>query len=378
MKVRLPKGKYIKTVEVNNDGLDIQFADKKQVAVVLISINERYWPYLKQVLEDCKRHFLPHHKVEYLVWTDMPELEQYQERLGQLMTDAQIAQPGGSEKARAQGQFFSREVIENTIKAVREDKNITIFPTDAIDWPAPTLMRYHLFLNEEEKLKDYDYIFYLDADMRILDKISDEVLGEGLTVAEHPMYSLRREYVPPYEPNKDSAAFIPRLGMLTEENGKQRFKPLYLAGGFQGGKSALFIEAMKKLKEGIDKDFNKNYTAIWNDESHWNKYVFENANPIDGHPTVVLHPGYIFPDSLIKEYYIPIWGKEYPPKIMTLTKPFSLTKEGGAHLNEFFGNKASVFQCPTCKDNFETQGQKVTRVVHCPGSGKPHPLEFQK
>lgn len=381
MKVPLPNNQYIKKIDVNDDGLDISFAPRLKIGLLLISINERYWPYLSQVIEDCKKNFLPQHHVDYLVWTDMPEKDtlEYLKHLDDLLPEQELNQVRSTTGVNPKGQFFSREAIQNTVNYIRNVKGINLFPTEPIDWPAPTLMRYHLFLQQEEKLKDYDYLFYLDADMRVVDKISDEVLGEGLTVAEHPMYSLRPQYFPPYEPNKESAAYIPRLGQVVEENGKRRLKPLYIAGGFQGGKTPLFIEAMQKMKEGIDKDFNKNYTAIWNDESHWNKYVYDNANPLEGHPTVVLSPSYIYPDSLIKEYYEPIWGKAYQPKIMTLTKPFSLSKEGGAAINEFLGKSSQPpFKCSTCGDGFDTPGMKVVRVVQCPGSGKAHQLDMQK
>ena len=182
-------------------------------------------------------------------------------------------------------------------------------------------MRYSMFLQKEEELKEYDYIFYMDVDMRIVNVVGDEILGDGLTMAEHPMYALRKEYVPPYEPNSESSAYIPRLSQIVVEGGSPRLKPLYAAGGFQGGKANLFIEAMKTMRGTIDKDFNKNYTAIWNDESHWNRYLYDYKGPL-----VALSPSYIYPDSLINEYYIKLWGRNYPPKIVTLTKPFSLQK----------------------------------------------------
>ena len=219
LKIPLPSDKYISKIEVNKESIDIEFKKKKKIALLFISLNENYWPYLRDVVADCRTHFLPHHNVDYLVWSDM------------------LDAPSG----------------------------MTVFPTEPVGWPAPTLMRYHLFLQQEEKLKEYDYIFYLDSDMRVVDKISDEILGEGLTAAEHPMYSLRKEYIPPYEPNKKSAAYVPRLGQIIDDEGKPRFKPLYLAGGFQGGKTEHFIKAMKKMKRNVDIDFNNNYTAIWND-----------------------------------------------------------------------------------------------------------------
>lgn len=244
---------------------------KKKIALVFICLNENYWPYAKNVIEDCRKNFLTNHQVDYFLWSDMPE---------------------GNEHG------------------------CTVIPTEPATWPLPTLMRYHLFLQEEEKLKEYDYIFYCDVDMRVVAPVTDEILGEGLTAAQHPMYAFDRKFMAPIEPNPNSTAYIntPRY---------------YYAGGFQGGKAADFIEAMKVMRKNVDKDFMNNYQAIWNDESHWNKYLSE----YKGH-LLVLSPSYIYPDSLINEYYIPIWGRNYKPIIITLTKPFSLTKEGGAALKE--------------------------------------------
>lgn len=383
MKIHLPDGQYIKNIEINNDDLDIQFADRKKIALVLVGINARYWGYLKQVIEDCRINFLPQHKVNYFVWSDIPteDTDDYRKNLGNLLTDQQLLQFRNENKGKVpNGQFFGKETIENAVNYIRNAKDINLFPTDGIDWPAPTLMRYHLFLQEEEKLKEYDYIFYLDADMRVVDKISDEILGEGITAAEHPMYSLQSRYIPPYEPNKDSTAYIQRLGEVIDENGKPRFKPYYVAGGFQGGKSKDFLKAMHILKKNIDIDFDKNYIAIWNDESHWNKYLYDYYKG----PLKVLSPSYIYPDSLIKEYYEPLWGKSYTPKIVTLTKPFSLSKQAGSELAKILGKENTViisgdqkYQCPSCKDMFETPGYIVARVIQCPGSGKAHQLDMR-
>lgn len=379
MKIPLPKGKYIKNVVVNENDIDVEFSKRKKIALVLVGVNERYWSYLKQVIQDCKQNFLPQHLVDYFVWTDIPETDtpEYLQRIDNLLTEEQLNQIRSTANAKPINQFFSKEEIQASVDFIRNTKGINLISTEGIDWPAPTLMRYHLFLQQEEKLKDYEYIFYLDADMRVVDKISDEVLGEGITAAEHPMYSLQPRYVPPYEPNPDSTAYIHRLGEIVDENGKSRFKPYYVAGGFQGGRADLFIKAMQVMKKNIDQDFDKNYIAIWNDESHWNKYLYD----IYKGPLKVLSPSYIYPDSLIKEYYEPIWGKSYPPKIITLTKPFSLSKKAGSELNKMLGGKAEEKQtskCPNCNDVFSTPGFKVVRIVQCPGAGKSHQLDMQK
>lgn len=386
MKIPFPENNYIRKIEVVADGIDVEFAPKQKVALLFISLNDRYWPYLAQVIKDCRQNFLPHHNVDYFVWTDYNEdskkkqldnvdalIDEYTKTKSQDLLNAiinmfaaavrlySIFYPQEVQKGfaalQAQGLTFKIEgpkfwveaarpvnetdillfasIIKNILSASQKDmdetlQGVTIIDTAPVEWPAPTLMRYHLFLNQEEKLKEYDHVLYLDADMRVVAKITDEVLSEGLLAAEHPMYSLRKEYIPPYEPNDKSTAFIPRPGQIVDENGKKRFKPYYYAGGLQGGKAALFLKAMRGMKKNIDIDFDKNYTAIWNDESHWNKYLSEFKGPL-----TVLPPSYIYPDSLIKEYYEPVWGKSYEPKIITLTKPFSLSAQGAEDINKF-------------------------------------------
>ncbi len=252
--------------------------NRYKIAIVTICLNKHYWEYLSPMIESARKFLLKGHDVDFITWSDMP--------------------------------------IDTKIDA-------KIIPTEAFPWPLPTLNRYHLFLREEELLSTYDYIFYIDADMLFVSRVGDEILGD-LVGAQHPMHALQKKYCPPYEPNEKSTAFIPRPGRVIVENGQKRLEPLYFAGGLQGGRSDNWIKAMKVMKGRIDEDFIKNnYVSVWNDEGHMNKYFFENP------PTVVLSPSYVYPDSLINEYYRNIWGKNYCPKLVTITKKFSLSKEGG-------------------------------------------------
>ncbi len=255
--------------------------NKYRVAIVCICLNKNYWEYLPPMIESARKFLLKGHEVDFICWTDMP-------------TDTKI--------------------------------DAKIIPTESFPWPLPTLNRYHLFLQQEELLSEYDFIYYCDADMKFVGRVGDEILGD-LVGAEHPMYSIRKDYIPPYEPNEKSTAFIPRVGQVFVENGQKRFRPLYLAGGFQGGRSDVFIKAMKEMKEMINKDFIENsYVAVWNDESYWNKYLLSNP------PTIVLSPSYVYPDSLINEYYRKVWGRNYVPRLVTITKKFSLSQQGASDI----------------------------------------------
>lgn len=256
---------------------------KFKVALCCICLNPPYWEFIKPMIDSAKRFFLPGHNVDYLLWSDIKEATY----------------------------------------------GATVFETDPIEWPMPTLMRYSLFLGQEKKLKEYDYVFFCDADMLFVNVVGDEILGDGLTAVVHPGYFIRKELYPPYEPNERSAAYIKRPGRLIDDEGKPRFQPLYFAGGFQGGRMREWLNACKKMKKTIDKDFSMNYTSLWNDESHWNKYLFKHP------PVVVLSPSYVYPDSLIKEYYEPIvWGCSFLPKIVTLTKKFTVSPDGGSAIQK--------------------------------------------
>lgn len=244
---------------------------KYKVALVCICLNQPYWEYAKRMIESAQKFFLKNHEVDFILWSDMPETESY---------------------------------------------GALVIPTQPVEWPYPTLLRYDLYLNEEIRLREYDYVFHCDIDMLFVGDVGEEILGEGLTAAQHPMYALRTEYQAPLEPNPASTAYI-------------KYPKYYYAGGFQGGRTNDFIQAMKVMKRNIEIDLNNNYIARWNDESHWNRYLF------DVPPSVVLSPSYIYPDSLIQEYYIKVWGVEYPPKLMTITKKFSLSKEGADAIAKF-------------------------------------------
>lgn len=355
-----------------------------KVALVMVSVNPNYWQYAAQVYEDVQKYFLPGHKTDVFLWSDMPKLtqEKLQEKeqalkaieeknatitpeeratlifnaLSEYVDALYLWSPKDQQKItiaansvglavefqptdNGNSNLIVRNVDEHTVAkivaATREtlqkykslQENSTVTEVEPIEWPYGTLMRYSMFLQQEEALKEYDYIFYLDADMRIVNVVGDEILGQGLTIAPHPGYYLRKELYPPYEPNDQSASFIKRPGKVVMIDGQPRFMPFYAAGGFQGGTAKSYIHAIKETKKLIDKDLNvNNYIPIWNDESAFNKYVFDIQNKKEIEDTIFLTPSYIYPDSLINEYYIKIWGRNYPARIITLTKPFTVQK----------------------------------------------------
>lgn len=296
----------------------------------MVSVNEVFKPYTVKMLETAKPRMFIGEDVEYMIWSDSKDW------------------PG-----------------------------CTVFDIDPAPWPYPTLMRYHLFLQEEEYLKKFDKLLYIDADMEVVQEIKTDIFGEGLTCAKHPMYALDRRFIPPYEPNPHSSAYIPRFGQIKTDQKKLWFEPIYAAGGIQGGATKPFIEAMWAMKRSIDRDLQNNYIAIWNDESHWNAYLA--SHPDD--KLIVLGPEYVYPDSLIKDYYEKIWGRSYEPKILTITKKHTLSKEAGKDLAQLLGKPvqepAKPVICPQCHDILlHPDGLQISRIVTCDGAGKPHQTEM--
>lgn len=310
---------------------------RSKVAFCTICVNPHYWEFIKPLIDGAKSYFLPGHQTDFFLWSDIPQLDKFNfETVEKQIFAYHTQNPRGTPMEQIQAEV--KAATQRAFQSIQLAKTMNVFEIGAEIWPMPTLMRYHLMIQQEEKLKDYDYIFYCDIDMLFASIIGDEILGKRLTAVQQPMYATRKEFWPPYEPNSKSASYIPRLGKLVSDNGQPRFMPLYLAGGFQGGKSDKFIEAMKVMKKKIDDDFNKNYVPIWNDETVWNSYLFENPHDDD----IVLTPSYVYPDSLQKEYFIPMWGKDYFPKLVTLTKKFTLTTAIGDHLNKILEQSQSL------------------------------------
>ena len=91
-------------------------------------------------------------------------------------------------------------------------------------WPGDTYYRYHYFLTIKDTLKEYDYIYYLDADMKVVNYVGKEVLTDLLGV-QHPGFFVDKKGTPE-DNQKNSTAYLDR------DDVKQ-----YCCGGFQGGSS---------------------------------------------------------------------------------------------------------------------------------------------
>jgi histo-blood group ABO system transferase len=200
--------------------------------------------------------------------------------------------------------FFTNQKIE------KKYKNVKIVPIEHEPWPMPTLKRYNYFLSEKKYISQFDYCFYIDADMKIFDTVGEEILGD-LVATQHPGQFFKFPDEFSYERRKQSTAYVP-YGTGT----------MYYAGGFNGGRPEHFLKMSKTIVKNVEKDFQNNLIATWHDESHMNKYLINNP------PTLVLTPSYCYPEDLFQEVlpseYYPLEEKlPFVPKIMALRKSHS-------------------------------------------------------
>ena len=165
------------------------------------------------------------------------------------------------------------------------NKNVHRVYQENLGWPGNTLLRYDIFLKNVGLWEYCDYSFFFNSNLIFLNKIEiEEFLPDGknvLVACLHPGFFNKKRANFTYETNKKSLAYIPK--------NEGRY---YVAGGINGGRTGDFIQAIKEIRERIEKDRKNGITAVWHDESHWNKYVAGNENRIK-----IITPSYLYPED---------------------------------------------------------------------------------
>lgn len=151
----------------------------------------------------------------------------------------------------------------------RDNERVHIIEQENLGWPGNTLFRFRMFLTQKEKLKEFDYVFFMNANVQCVEKVGKEFLPieESLLFVQHPGFYNAPNYRFPYDRNKKSSAYI-KYG---EGN-------VYICGGINGGKSKAFLEMCETLNQRIESDYAKGIIALWHDESQVNKYILENKD----------------------------------------------------------------------------------------------------
>jgi histo-blood group ABO system transferase len=154
-------------------------------------------------------------------------------------------------------------------------------------------------MKEKDFILEHDYCFYLDADMRIDGVVAAEEVCGDLVATRHGYQSMAPDWQQSFDRNPKSLACVPADEKTVT----------YYAGGFNGGKTEVFMKMAETIAENVNKDLKNDVVALWHDESHMNRYLIQNP------PTLDLDPTYCYAEEFI--------GTNYPfspGKIIALKK----------------------------------------------------------
>lgn len=190
--------------------------------------------------------------------------------------------------------------------------NVMVRYTQHLPWPMVTCLRFHIFLTYQELLEEYDYIYFINSDMRCQPGLNlEELLPSyyGLVGVAHPGFShlpLQSNGLPggTLENNPQSQFFLEKSPLPQPITNK------YVIGAFQGGKREEFIIMCQMLKAIIDIDLQNNIIPRFHDETAW--VYYSQLYGVD-----VLPPTYCQPE--IKDNDWPVFGPG-PTKILKLRK----------------------------------------------------------
>jgi hypothetical protein len=212
-----------------------------KIAIFTISLG-KYNIFFKDLYDSVNTKFLPNHDKTFFIFTDT--------------------------------NFFKKD-------------NIVEIEQKKMGWPYDTMNRFHFMCQIKEELLKYDYIFFFNINMKVIQPIGDEILPKQdnnfLMGCHHPLHFNWPIDSLPYERNSNSECYIPY------GDGKK-----YYQGCFNGGRTVEFLEMAETLKNKVNIDVSNNIIPIWHDESMLNWY-YNRKNPL------TLPYTYIYPESLTLE-----------------------------------------------------------------------------
>jgi hypothetical protein len=203
--------------------------------------------------------------------------------------------------------IFTDSELDIKIKGV----NIVKIYQEKLGWPYDTMMRFHMFLSIEKEIKNTDFTFFLNANMKFLNEVSEEVFpsrkNSFFTGVKHPGFFKSDISQMPYEKRKGSNFYV------SEEKNKNR---MYYQGCFNGGTTSKWIKMCKLLSNKIDEDLRSNIIPIWHDESAINWY-FSNIE-INS-----LEPNYALPEQILDDDF----SEKHSYSLLKKLKPYSIQRD---------------------------------------------------
>lgn len=183
--------------------------------------------------------------------------------------------------------FFLRELdkkyfLFSDIPLEMDDENVVSNKIDKSPWPLNTLLRFEYFNSIIDSLRDFDYIFFFNANALFVSEFTSDLLpnenNSGLIGVEHPGFVKKIALRKPFERRRNITC---RLNIF--HNG------IYAQGCFNGGTAESFLKLIEMCSDATRKDLKNNLIARVHDESYLNWY-FSKFNP------KILSPCYSWPE----------------------------------------------------------------------------------
>ncbi|XP_008308332.1 alpha-1,3-galactosyltransferase 2-like [Cynoglossus semilaevis] len=245
------------------DRMHIHFGSN--VAVTVFAVGRYLDVYLLNFLNSAERYFMVGLPVKYYVFTDTPE----------------------KVPKVALGHKRSMKVL----KVDRYDR-----------WQDISMMRMQTIseIIESEIRYSFRYVYCFDVDQVFKGRFGSEALGDSVAMIHSQFYRYPK-YRYTFDKNPQSKAFM-KVG------------DLYYHAAVFGGSWENVKNLTDTCYENIMVDKIRNVEALWHDESHLNRFFFDNK------PTKLLSPEYcwneIFPDQDIRVPRL-VWAPKYYDTLRT-------------------------------------------------------------
>ncbi|XP_026053204.1 globoside alpha-1,3-N-acetylgalactosaminyltransferase 1-like [Carassius auratus] len=203
----------------------------------------KYVRFVKDFLESAEQHYFVGFRVHYYLFTDQPEL----------VPEVKMG----------------------------ENRSLTVLKVQSLSrWQDISMSRMEKLekLIESELASEANYIFCLDIDTKFYGRWGVESLGRLVGVIHPWLYDTSRDKFT-YERSPKSQAYIPA--------GEGDY---YYAGAAFGGSLEDVYHLTKTCREKMSIDAASSIEAVWQEESHLNKYFLLNK------PSKLLSPEYMWRD----------------------------------------------------------------------------------
>uniref|UniRef100_A0A9J8A9X6 Globoside alpha-1,3-N-acetylgalactosaminyltransferase 1-like n=1 Tax=Cyprinus carpio carpio TaxID=630221 RepID=A0A9J8A9X6_CYPCA len=228
----------------------------------------KYTRFVKDFLESAEQHYFVGFRVHYYLFTDQPES----------VPEVKMGE--------------NRGLIVQKVPSLNRWQDISMSRMEKLEK-----------LIENELVNEADYIFCLDIDAKFYGRWGAETLGRLVGVIHPWLFNVPRSQFT-YERRPESKAYIP-----VEEG------DYYYAGAAFGGSLEDVHHLTKTCREQLQIDAANSIEAVWQEESHLNKYFLLNK------PSKLLSPEYMWWDVNEKAAQIKIVRLTNVPKNYADVRP---------------------------------------------------------